>query len=172
MTSFLVVVATKMWWKKTGKVVWRSQKQVVTFFGRGRDQFGPKKLVVTFWSGATKVSAAVGRVTAERECLHSPSIQSSYTQMSWHVICFVCIQQLSKNSKRVPMVEMPSVLCYMHLSQHQPFFFSFSKMTETLGPTLLWRWLELSIVIEWRQMLAMGRMAHDYWPQLDICFKH
>jgi len=54
MTSFLVVVATKMVVKKTGKVVWRSQKQVVTFFGRGRDQFGPKKLVVTFWSGATK----------------------------------------------------------------------------------------------------------------------
>jgi len=55
MTSFLVVVATKMVVeKKTGKVVWRSQKQVVTFFGRGRDQFGPKKLVATFWSGATK----------------------------------------------------------------------------------------------------------------------
>jgi len=57
MTSFLVVVATKMVVKKKekGKVVWRSQKQVVTFFGRGRDQFGPKKLVVTFWSGATKL---------------------------------------------------------------------------------------------------------------------
>jgi len=54
MTSFLVVVATKMVVKKKGKVVWRSQKQVVTFFCRGRDQFGPKKLVVTFWSGATK----------------------------------------------------------------------------------------------------------------------
>jgi len=40
--------------KKPGKVVWRSQKQLVTFLGRGRDQCGPKKLVVTFWSGATK----------------------------------------------------------------------------------------------------------------------
>jgi len=29
----------------------------VTFFGHGRDQFGPKKLVVTFWSGATKPDA-------------------------------------------------------------------------------------------------------------------
>jgi len=55
MSSFLVVVATKMVVKKNpGKVVWRSQKQVVTFFGHARDQFGPKNLVVTFWSGATK----------------------------------------------------------------------------------------------------------------------
>jgi len=55
MTSFLVVVVTKMVVKeKKEKVVWRSQKQVMTFLGRGHDQFGPKKLVVTFWSGATK----------------------------------------------------------------------------------------------------------------------
>ena len=32
--------------KKTEQVVRRSQKQVVTFFGRGRDQLLPQKLVV------------------------------------------------------------------------------------------------------------------------------
>jgi len=50
--------------KKKQGVVWRSQKQVVTFFGRGRDQFGPKKLVVTFWSGATKHKDIVNYIKA------------------------------------------------------------------------------------------------------------
>jgi len=43
MTSFFVVVATKMVVKKPGKVVWRSQKQVVTFLVLVATNLGKKR---------------------------------------------------------------------------------------------------------------------------------
>jgi len=54
-TIFLSLSRPKQRSEKTGKVVWRLQKQVMTFLGRGRDQLWTDKLVVRLWSGAIKL---------------------------------------------------------------------------------------------------------------------